>query len=113
MLATLDVKLVQLSRQTAEDKTAKEAYDKVYQVTLSEVQEKAREVKPVVRPQNLQKSGPTAAGLALMQKQKEKEREAERAKEREIEEIAMDVDDTGDSKGKSRRCAPQVVDNRR
>ena len=71
MLATLDAKLVQLSRQTAEDKTAKEAYDKVYQATLSEVQEKAREVKPVVRPQNLQKSGPTAAGLALMQKQKE------------------------------------------
>lgn len=106
VLSTLDAKLVQLAKQASEETAAKEVYDKQYQANVQEVQGKAKEVKPLApRPVNTVKSGPTAAGLALLEKQKEKEREAERQRERErAEGENMDVDD--DTKGKGRRCVP-------
>lgn len=102
VLATLDEKLAKLSKQAADDKVAKELYDKAYQATLGEIQEKQKEVKLVQRPVNTLKSGPTAAGIALMEK---REREAAEAKERETREKKgddMDVDDEN-GKGKGRR----------
>lgn len=105
MLATLDDKLAKLSKQTVEDKTAKEVYDKAYQTALGEVQEKQKEVKLANRPVNTLKSGPTAAGLALLERRKEERREAEEREARERERKGsdeMDVDDEN-GKGKTRR----------
>ncbi len=94
-----------MSTQTTADKAAKEAYEALYQQNLREVQDKQKEVKLVPRPVNTLKSGPTAAGLALLESQREKEREREREKERERERErdGMDVDDPADPKGKGRK----------
>lgn len=110
MLATLDDKLARLTKQAVEDKATKEVYDKAYQTALGEVQEKQKEVKLVNRPVNTLKSGPTAAGLALMERRKEQERLA--AEEREARERKgsdeMDVDDEN-GKGKTRRYVANPI----
>ena len=80
-------------------------YEKNYQQALSEVQEKAKEVKIANRPVNTLKSGPTAAGLALMEKRKQQEQERLAQEEKEARENKnddMDVDDEN-GKGKTRR----------
>ena len=104
MLATLDERLTKLTRQAIEEKTSKDAYEKAYDITLQSVQEKQKEIKIIQRPVNTLKSGPTAAGLALMEKRKEQERLAEE-REREAKEKKnddMDVDDEN-GKGKAKR----------
>ena len=54
--ASLDEKLAVLSEQAAAEKTKKEEYDKKYQQSLSEVQEKQKEPKIIQRPANAPKS---------------------------------------------------------
>ena len=112
MLATLDDKLAKLARQAGEDKAAKEAYDKAYHAALGSVQEKQKEVKLVNRPVNTLKSGPTAAGLALMERRKGQERQAAEEREAKGRERRggddMDVDDEN-GKGKTRRCVCPVA----
>lgn len=95
---------MKLTKQAAAEKTSKEAYEKAYDITLQSVQEKQKEIKIIQRPVNTLKSGPTAAGLALMEKRKEQERLAEE-REREAREKKnedMDVDDEN-GKGKAKR----------
>jgi len=102
VLATLDDKLAKLSKQTVADKTAKEVYDKAYQTALGEVQEKQKEVKLANRPVNTLKSGPTAAGLALLERRKEERREAEEREARERERKGSDEMDVDDENGKGK-----------
>ena len=60
------------------------------------------------RPVNTLKSGPTAAGIALIEKRKEQERLAALEKEaRENKNDDMDVDDEN-GKGKGRRYVPPM-----
>lgn len=102
VLSTLDEKLGQLATQAAADSAAKEAYDKQYQLNVTEMQNKQKEtvVKPLApRPPpnpNL-KSGPTAAGLALLAARNAKEAEKNKQAGKEAENT-MDVDD--ENKGK-------------
>ncbi|GJE89182.1 hypothetical protein PsYK624_052770 [Phanerochaete sordida] len=100
VLATLDDKLAKLSKQAVQEKAAKETYDKAYQGVLGEITEKQKEVKLVNRPVNTLKSGPTAAGIALMERRKEQERLA--AEEREREKKAADEMDVDDENGKGK-----------
>ncbi|THH31581.1 hypothetical protein EUX98_g2627 [Antrodiella citrinella] len=112
ILTTLDDRLTLLKQQAKTEKETLTAHDATVQRNLRDVQDKVREVRlsknnPSGGPPL--KSGPTAAGLALLEKQKEKEREAARQKELEKqkalgidENVDMDVDEPGDGKGKSR-----------
>lgn len=93
----------------------KEAYEKQYQQTLHDVQEKQKEPKLIVRPPNAPKSGPTDAGKAFLAAKEQREREerekaqgkdTDKDKEKEKEDEnkdVMDVDDPADGKGKSRK----------
>jgi len=114
VLLTLDDRLTLLKKQAKADKETFTAHDALVQRNLREVHDKQREVRlsknnPTGGPPL--KSGPTAAGLALLEKQKEKEREAARQKEAQQmerqqskgndENVDMDVDEP-DGKGKSR-----------
>ncbi len=102
VLSTLDEKLGQLATQAAADSAVKEAYDKQYQLNVTEMQSKQKEtvVKPLApRPPpnpNL-KSGPTAAGLALLAARNAKEAEKNKQAGKEAENT-MDIDD--ENKGK-------------
>lgn len=123
VLSTLDEKLGILSKQAAHDKSTKDAHERLYQANLQEVYEKQREAKvAAVRPAGAPqlKSGPTAAGMALMEKEREKERQREQQeKEREQGESGggengMDVDDTADAqKGKNKKAPLQDSKSRK
>lgn len=100
VLSTLDDKLGQLAQQAAASLSAKESYDKQYQANVVEVQTKQKEPPkpPAPRPPNALKSGPTAAGLALLAKKEEAERL--KAEQAQVGDSNMEVDD---ERGKSRR----------
>ena len=85
------------------DNAAKEAYDRQYQLNVSEMVAKQKEavIKPLApRPPpnpNL-KSGPTAAGLALLAARNAKEAEKNKLAGKDTENV-MDVDDENKAKG--------------
>ena len=103
VLSTLDQKLGQLANQVSLDHAAKEAYDRQYQLNVSEMVAKQKEavIKPLApRPPpnpNL-KSGPTAAGLALLAARNAKEAEKNKLAGKDTENV-MDVDDENKAKG--------------
>ncbi|KAI0344046.1 hypothetical protein BDW22DRAFT_1355330 [Trametopsis cervina] len=111
VLATLDEKLGQIAARTAAENTAKEVYERQYLANVVEMQTKQKEavVKPViVRPPPTVptvKSGPTAAGLALLAKREAAEKQKELAKERENN---MDVDDENKSKSSAGDAASKT-----
>ncbi|KAI0085712.1 hypothetical protein BDY19DRAFT_896219 [Irpex rosettiformis] len=102
VLSTLDQKLGQLANQVAADNAAKESYDKQYQLNVSEMQNKQKEaaVKPLAPrppPNPNVKSGPTAAGLALLAARNAKEAEKNKQAAKDAENT-MDVDDENKAK---------------
>lgn len=95
----------------------KENYEKKYQATLKEVVDKQKEARNANKPPPPSglKSGPTAAGMIVLEEERKREREREKKREQlqekekaeqqeEEDKDSMDVDEPADSgKGKGRK----------
>lgn len=113
VLATLDEKLSELSIRTTNSKAMKDIYEKRFQATLKEVVDKQKEARNANKAAPLPgKSGPTAAGLVVLEQERERERlrkreqamEKEKEEQQEGDKDSMDVDDpVEEGKGKGRK----------
>ncbi|KAI0078495.1 hypothetical protein K474DRAFT_1660308 [Panus rudis PR-1116 ss-1] len=111
ILSTLDQKVSKLVTQTTQEKAARIAHEDSIQKIIKEITDHQKEVKF-----NLQraaaapmlKSGPTAAGLALIEKKEAEQKDKERERDRENN---MDIDEPEGSKGKNRKAPSSSQDS--